>query len=218
MDLFRLARLRGLPGRSVHRRQGRRDAAGNCRDRADSLVAARCADRHLRAAGCHLRDYRHEIVDDDRGDHGRPADRVAALLFLCRQPAQQIGADAAVVPHREGRIDRRARDRQVDVGRSAIARRGSQPRQVAFSGLDEPRAEDAAQRHPRLLRGDVQRGAWADGQPDLPRICTRRARFRAAPARSHQRDPRPVAHRSRPLPAQRGAGDAARMWSRTAAT
>ena len=37
----------------------------------------------------------------------------------------------------------------------------------------------------------------------------RRARFRAASARPDQRDPRPVAHRGRPLPAQRGAADAA---------
>ena len=46
-------------------------------------------------------------------------------------------------------------------------------------------------------------------QPDLSRICPRHPRFRPAPARPHQRDPRPVAHRGRPLPAQRGTADAA---------
>ena len=96
---------------------------------------------------------------------------VAAVLFLCRRPSQQIGADAAVLPHREGRADRRARDREVDVGRGAPPRRGGQPRQVALPGLDEPRAADAAQRHPRLLGSDGQRGAGADGQPDLSRLC-----------------------------------------------
>ena len=171
LDLLRLAGLRRLPGRSVHRHQGRRDAAGHRRDGADHLVAARRADRHLRAAGRRLRLCRHQAVGDGRGDHGRPADPVAAVLFLRRRPSQQIGADAAVVPHREGRADRRARDGQVDVGRGAPPRRGGQSRQVALPRLDEPRAADAAQRHPRLLRGDGQRGAGADGQPDLSRLC-----------------------------------------------
>ena len=55
LGVFRSPGLRRLPGRPVHHRQGRRDAARHCCDRADHLVAARCADRHLRAAGRRLR-------------------------------------------------------------------------------------------------------------------------------------------------------------------
>ena len=155
-------------------------------------------------------DHRRQALDDRRGDHGRPADRCR-----CRSspmsPAHLNKSSLMLLSFRsrEGRADRRARNRQVDVGRGAPPRRGGQPRQVALSRLDEPRAAHAAQRHPRLLGGDGQRGARADGQPDLSRICPRHPRFRPASARPDQRDPRPVAHRGRPLPAQRGAGDAA---------
>ena len=72
LDLFRIPGLRRLPGRPVHRHQGRRDTAGHRGDRADRLVAARRADRHLRAAGRRLCLYRHQAVGDRRGDHGRP--------------------------------------------------------------------------------------------------------------------------------------------------
>ena len=44
--------------------------------------------------------------------------------------------------------------------------------------------------------------------PTYRDYAARRARIRPASARPDQRDPRPVAHRGRPLPAQRGAGDA----------
>ena len=65
----------------------------------------------------------------------------------------------AGVPGREGRADRRTRAGQGELRRGAPARRGGQPRQVALPGDDEPRAAHAAQRHPRLLRGDEERGA-----------------------------------------------------------
>ena len=44
----------------------------------------------------------------------------------------------------------------------------------------------------------------------LQGLCRRHPQFRPAPARPDQRDPRPVAHRGRPLRAQRGAGLARR--------
>ena len=87
---------------------------------------------------------------------------VAALLRLCRRPHEPVVADAAVLPLGEGRADRRTRDREIHVGRGAAARRGSQSRQVALPGLDEPRTQDAAQRHPRLLGGHGQRSARPD--------------------------------------------------------
>ena len=43
---------------------------------------------------------------------------------------------------------------------------------------------------------------------DLPRLLRRHPRQRPAPAQPHQRDPRPVAHRGRPLRAERGGGQA----------
>ena len=41
---------------------------------------------------------------------------------------------------------------------------------------------------------------------DLQGLCRRHPQFRRAPAQPHQRDPRPLAHRGRPLRAQRGGG------------
>ena len=58
---------------------------------------------------------------------------------------------------RKGRADRRTRAGEVDIGRGAASRRIGQRRQVAVSGADEPRAADAAQRHPRIFRGDEER-------------------------------------------------------------
>ena len=46
---------------------------------------------------------------------------------------------------------------QGDLRRGAPPRRGRQHRQVALPRPDEPRAAHAAQRHPRLLRGDEDR-------------------------------------------------------------
>ena len=45
-----------------------------------------------------------------------------------------------------------------------------------------------------------------DGQSRLPRLCPRHPFERPAPPQPHQRDPRPVAHRGRPLRTLRGAG------------
>ena len=63
---------------------------------------------------------------------------VAALLRLCRRAHEPVVPDAAVVPLGEGCADRRARNREIDVGRGAAARRGSQSREIALPGLDEP--------------------------------------------------------------------------------
>ena len=54
------------------------------------------------------------------------------------------------------------------------------------------------------------RGAGLQG------IFRRHPQFRRAPAQPDQRNPRPVAHRGRPLRAQRGAGVAHASWSRIA--
>ena len=219
LGLFRIAGLRRLPGRPVPGHQGGRAAARHCRDRAHRLVAARRADRHLRAAGRRLCRIRRRSL-------WMPVEAIMVGLLVASLPffsyvAGHLNNSSLMLLSfrtREGRADRRARDGEIDVGRSPPPRRGGQPRQVALPRLDEPRAAHAAQRHPRLLRGDGQRGAGADGQPDLSRLRQRHPRFRPASARPDQRDPRPVAHRGRPLPAQRGAGDAARTSSRIAAT
>ena len=89
-------------------------------------------------------------------------------------------------------------------------------RQVALPRHHEPRAAHAAQRHPRLLRGDEGGAARPDAEPELPRIRRQHPRQRPPPAAADQRDPRPVAHRGRPLRAARGAGAARRRSSRNA--
>ena len=99
---------------------------------------------------------------------------------------------------------------KVDLRRGAAARRRRQHRQVAVPGADEPRAAHAAQRHPRLLRGDEDRGVRPAHGAGLQGILQRHPQFRPAPAQPHQRDPRSVAHRGRPLRAQRGGGVADR--------
>ena len=81
-----------------------------------------------------------------------------------------------------------------------------QHRQVALPRPDEPRAAHPAQRDPRLFRGDEERGVRSARGADLQGICRRHPQFRRPPAQPDQRDPRPVAHRGRPLRAQRGAG------------
>ncbi len=92
---------------------------------------------------------------------------------------------------------RRARGGEVGLRRGAPARRGRQQGQVALPRHHEPRAEDAAQCHPRVLRGDEDRAVRPDGEPHLPRVCGQHPRERPPPAASHQRDPRPHPHRSR---------------------
>ncbi len=95
---------------------------------------------------------------------------------------------------------------KLDLRRRAAARRRLQHRQVAVPGADEPRAAHAAQRHPRLLRGDEDRSVRPACGAGLQGLFQRHPQFRPAPAQPDQRNPRPVAHRGRPLRAQRGVG------------
>ena len=118
-----------------------------------------------------------------------------------------------LLPVGKGRSDRRARSREIDVGRSAPPRRGGQPRQIPFPRLDVARAAHAAQRHPRLLRGHVDGGHGAAQQSDLQGIYRRYPSLRPASARPDQRDPRPLAHRGRQVRAERR-GDLAARYHR----
>ena len=149
---------------------------------------------------------------------GRHGGHRAGLLRDARAPAVLDHAGDAGGARREGRADRRARAGQGEIRRSAPACRSREPRQVALPGADEPRAAHAAQRHPGLFRGDEERSVRPARGADLQGICRRHPQLRRAPAQPDQRDPRPVAHRGRPLRAQRGADRARRTSSRTATT
>ncbi len=107
---------------------------------------------------------------------------------------------------RKGRADRRARTGESDFRRGAARAEVRQRRQVALPGTDEPRTAHAAQRDPRILRGDEERDFRRARRGGLQGVFRRHPQFRCPPAQSHQRDPRSVAHRSRPLRAQRGSG------------
>ena len=82
---------------------------------------------------------------------------VIGLFPRRRQSAAVARSRILFVPGREGRADRRTRTGQAQFGRGAAARRKRQSGEVALPGDDEPRAAHAAQRHPRLLRGDEGR-------------------------------------------------------------
>ena len=84
----------------------------------------------------------------------------AQFFFLILGSRLYFGdADHARIPRREGPAHRRARHREVDLGRIAPAGRGGQPRQVALPRHHEPRTANAAQRHPGLLGGHEEPGA-----------------------------------------------------------
>ena len=96
LDLFRLARLRRLPGRPVPCRQGGGAAAGHGGDRADRLVAARRAARHLRpAGGASMPMPASRLWMPVEAIMVGAAGRVAAVLRLRRRPSQPFVADAA---------------------------------------------------------------------------------------------------------------------------
>ena len=107
---------------------------------------------------------------------------------------------------------------KTDFRRRAAARRRLQHRQVAVPRADEPRAAHAAQRHSRLLRGDEDRGVRPASGAGLQGLLQRHPQLRPASAQPDQRDSRSVAHRGRPLRAQRGAGVADQRGARTAIT
>ena len=141
------------------------------------------------------------------GLHGRRHPRLFPL-FGPRPPLHR--AVDARIPQREGRAHCRARGGEIGFRRGAAARRSRQQRQVALPRHHEPRAAHAAQCHPRLLRGDEDRAVRPDRKSDLPRLRGQHPRQRPPPPATHQRDPRPHAHRGRPLRAARGAGAARR--------
>ena len=95
------------------------------------------------------------------------------LFLAARLPALFDDAGDARGARREGRAHRRARAGEVDLRRGAPPRRGGQHRQVALSRADEPRAAHAAQRHPRLLRGDEGRDVRRARGAGLQGICRR---------------------------------------------
>ena len=99
-----------------------------------------------------------------------------------RQPVRARPAQRPALPRAEG-AERRAR--------------AGQPPQVRVPGQHVPRAADAAQRGPGLLRGapraDVRRHQRAAGG-----VPPRHPRVGQAPAGAAQRDPRPVQGRGRP--------------------
>ena len=107
---------------------------------------------------------------------------------------------------REGCADRRAGRAEVRLGRGPPARRDREHRKITLPRHDEPRVAHAAQRHPRLFRGDEGGDVRAAGKSEVQRIRRQHPRQRQAPVAPHQRDPRPDAHRVRPLRAARGAG------------
>ena len=156
-----------------------------------------------------------------RSSTSRPATREEALMSaavrrhprLLRHPRQSPAPHLArrpVVPGREGRADRRARTGQAQFGRGAPARRRRQSRQVALPGDDEPRAAHAAQRDPRLFRGDEGGAVRPARRARVQGLLQRHPFERPAPADADQRNPRPVARRGGALRAEGGIGVAAR--------
>ena len=128
------------------------------------------------------------------------------LFRAARPPAAFDDAGDAGSARRKGRADRRARTGQGDLRRGAPSRRSRQRRQVALPRADEPRTAHAAERHPRLFRGDEERDLRRPCRAGLQGLFRRHPQFRRPPAQPHQRDPRSVADRGRPLRAQRGSG------------
>ena len=108
-----------------------------------------------------------------RGDPRPPGD--------VRQPVRDRPAQRPALPRAEG---------------AELRARAGQPPQVRVPGQHVPRAADAAQRGPGLLRGasraDVRRHQRAPGG-----VPPRHPRVGQAPAGAAQRDPRPVQGRGR---------------------
>ena len=88
---------------------------------------------------------------------GAAGARRRRLFRAARPPPAFDDAGDAGSARRKGRADRRARTGQGDLRRGAASRRIRQRRQVALPGADEPRAANAAERDPRLFRGDEER-------------------------------------------------------------
>ena len=185
----------------------------HCRD------AARL-DRDVASGGGHSGGVRRRhAADDRRRDHplrppsagGGAADGGAGdrrhRLFPGRRaaPARRRGAEH-FVSGGKGLAHRRARAGQAQFGRGAPPRRERQSRQVALPGDDEPRTAHAAQRDPRLLRSDEGRAVRSACRAGLQGIFQRHPRERPASPDAHQRNPRPVAGRSRALRTEGRAG------------
>ena len=135
------------------------DAAGHHRDRARFRAQGNAARLHSRRDGARRR----------------------GLFLATRLPALFDDAGDAGGPRRKGIADRRTRTVEIDLGRGAPPRRSRQYRQVAFFGADEPRAAHAAQRHPRLLRGDEGGNLRTARGADVQGLCRRHPQFRRAP-------------------------------------
>ena len=116
-----------------------------------------------------------DLHDYILGHHG--GDR-AGLFHAARHRLYSTHARDAGGARREGRADRRARTGEGDLRRGAAPRRSRQHRQVALPRADEPRAAHAAQRHPRLLRGDEERDVRPARGAGLQGIFRRHPQFR----------------------------------------
>ena len=184
-----------------HAHRGRQQHAdgGDCRHPAD----------HPCRAGALCADRRHHGAGDGRHRHRR-ADPV------CYDDLPALPGDLpdARLPGGEGRDLRRTGASQGDLRRGAPQGRAEQPRQVALPGDHEPRAAHAAQCHHRLFRSAQGRDHGSAPGRGLQGIRRRHPQVRPAPAQSHQRDPRPVAHRGRPPRVEGGSV----VWSRRCRT
>ena len=141
---------------------------------------------------------------DLRQLRARAAGAGRGRLFRAARPSPAFDhAGDARGARRKGCADRRTRTGQVDLRRSAPSRGIRQRREVALSGANEPRVANAAQRDPRIFRGDEERNLRRARGAGLQGIFGRHSQFRRAPAQSDQRDSRPVADRGRQVRTQR---------------
>ena len=144
----------------------------------------------------HLRQLRARVARARRG-----------RLFRAARPSPAFDdAGDAGGARRKGRADRRTRAGQGDIRRGAASRGVRQRREIALPGADEPRTAHAAERDPRIFRGDEERDFRRACGAGLQGIFRRHPQFRRPPAQPHQRDSRSVADRGRPLRTQRGSG------------
>jgi two-component system, cell cycle sensor histidine kinase PleC len=145
------------PGGLGGRRRGQ-DLRGQ--DRGRPLAA----DQRAAHQGRRLRlgRHRHHAAQEARG---------TAARFRAR--ADEHGARPAEIAHHAGA----AVAAPVGAGREILAREdeggGRQPLEVRVPGQHEPRAEDAAQRHHRLLRGDGAGVLRAARDAEVHRLCPR---------------------------------------------
>ena len=175
--------------------------------------------RDLRAAGRRLRADRRAAVDAGRGDDGRRCWSLSLPFFA--YVAGQLNRSSLMLLSFRTEKDALIAELETAKAMSDEARRRAEEANLAKSRFLASMSHELRTPLNAILGFSEVMGNEVLGpmeQPDLPRLCPRHPRFGPASARPDQRDPRPVAHRGRPLPAQRGAGDAASTSSRIAAT